>query len=171
MLRASSAEHRVYRVRQHNEILPAGFCSCKACILATHGNKRSNFENMIYRLLADTVVVIHLLFILFVLLGGLLGLWRQWIVWLHLPAMVWGAVIEFANLICPLTPLENTLRIAGGERGYSGGFIEHYLEPIIYPPGLTPTMQIGIGAGVLLINISVYVFVWRQRLRASRVLQ
>jgi hypothetical protein len=123
---------------------------------------------MIYRLLADLVVVIHLLFILFVLFGGLLGLWRRWVLWLHLPALVWGMVVEFASLICPLTPLEKKLRMAGGEPGYSGGFIEHYIEPVIYPPGLTPTIQVLLGIAVLAINISVYAIVWL-RLRQAKV--
>lgn len=118
------------------------------------------FFYMIYRLLADTVVIIHLLFILFVLFGGLLGLWRKWVLLLHFPALVWGVAVEFANLTCPLTHLENHLRGAGGERGYSGGFIEHYLEPVIYPPGLTPAMQTIIGIIVLLINGTVYLLVW-----------
>lgn len=125
---------------------------------------------MIYRLLADFVVVIHLLFILFVLFGGLLGLWRAWLLFLHLPAMTWGAIVEFENLICPLTPLEKRLRAAGGEEGYSGGFIEHYLEPVIYPPGLTPGIQTMLGIAVLLINVAAYVFVWR-RLRRRGVLK
>lgn len=121
---------------------------------------------MIYRLLADIVVITHLLFILFVLFGGLLGLWRKWVLWLHLPAAAWGAAIEFSGWICPLTFLENRLRTAGGERGYSGGFIDYYLIPIIYPSGLTSGMQMALGITVLLLNISVYVFVWR-RLRAG----
>jgi hypothetical protein len=123
---------------------------------------------MVYRLLADFVVVIHLLFILFVLFGGLLGLWRRWVLWLHLPAMAWGMIVEFASMICPLTPLEKRLRMAGGETGYSGGFIEHYIEPIIYPPWLTPTIQVFFGIGVLAINISVYAIVWL-RLRKAGV--
>jgi hypothetical protein len=123
---------------------------------------------MIYRLLADLVVIVHLLFILFVLFGGLLGLWRRWVLWLHLPALVWGMVVEFASLLCPLTPLEKRLRMAGGESSYSGGFIEHYIEPIIYPPGLTPTIQVFLGIGVVVINISVYAIVWL-RLRKARV--
>ncbi|HEX5056568.1 MAG TPA: DUF2784 domain-containing protein [Gammaproteobacteria bacterium] len=124
---------------------------------------------MIYRLLADIVVVIHLLFILFVLFGGLLGLWRARLLWLHLPAFAWGLIVEFAGLICPLTPLENRLRYLGGEQGYSGGFIEHYLEPMIYPPGLTPGIQVVLGIFILLVNIAAYSTVWR--LRSSKALQ
>lgn len=125
---------------------------------------------MTYRLLADIVVLIHLLFIPFALFGGLLGLWRAWILLLHLPAAVWVAALEFMGLICPLTPLENSLRAAGGEQGYGGGFIDHYIVPVIYPPGLTPAMQTALGVIALLINIVVYAFVWR-RLRARPPMQ
>ncbi|HEY3487402.1 MAG TPA: DUF2784 domain-containing protein [Gammaproteobacteria bacterium] len=124
---------------------------------------------MIYSLLADLVVVIHLLFILFVVFGGLVGLWRAWALLLHIPAVIWGAVIEFANLVCPLTPLENRLRHAGGEPGYNGGFIEHYLIPILYPSGLTPTLQLVLGMIVIAINIAMYGFVIYRRRRRKRV--
>ncbi|MDV3239414.1 MAG: DUF2784 domain-containing protein [Gammaproteobacteria bacterium] len=108
--------------------------------------------------LADLVVLLHLAFILFVMLGGLLVLrWRR-LMWLHLPVVVWGAAIEFVGWICPLTPLENRLRAAAGEAGYSGGFIEHYLIPLIYPAGLTRELQWLLGALVLLVNAAVY---WR----------
>lgn len=121
---------------------------------------------MVYRLLADLVVVLHLLFILFGLFGGLLGLWRKWAVFLHLPAAVWIALIEFTGWICPLTPLENRLRIAGGTEGYHGGFVEHYLLPIIYPAGLTPLIQLILGLAAIGVNVAVYAFVvsrWRRR--------
>ncbi len=114
---------------------------------------------MIYRLLADLVVLIHFLFILFALFGGLLALWRSLVLWLHIPALGWGLIVEFANLLCPLTPLENKLSIAGGESGYSGGFIEHYLVPVIYPPGLTPEIQLMLGIIVITVNAAIYAFV------------
>lgn len=111
---------------------------------------------MIFRLAADAVVTFHLLFIIFVLLGGLLVLRWPWAALLHLPAMAWGAAVEFLHLYCPLTPLENALRSRAGDQGYDGGFIEHYLIPLIYPPGLTPQIQLWLGGIVLLINASVY---------------
>ncbi|MGG5285757.1 DUF2784 domain-containing protein [Pseudomonas viridiflava] len=111
---------------------------------------------MIFRLAADAVVTFHLLFILFVLLGGLLVLRWPWAAVLHLPAMTWGAAVEFLHLYCPLTPLENALRSRAGDQGYDGGFIEHYLIPLIYPAGLTPQIQLWLGGIVLLINASVY---------------
>ncbi len=120
---------------------------------------------MIYSFLADLLVVIHLLFILFVIFGGLLVLWRKWVVFLHIPAAVWGALIEFKGWICPLTPLENHLRQLGGEQGYSGGFIEHYLIPIIYPDELTRTFQIILGIFVVVLNLMVYgwiLYKWRR---------
>ncbi|HLD67321.1 MAG TPA: DUF2784 domain-containing protein [Pseudomonas sp.] len=111
---------------------------------------------MFYRLAADAVVFSHLLFILFVLCGGLLVLRWHWLAWLHLPAVTWGMAVEFFHLYCPLTPLENRLRQAAGESGYSGGFIEHYLLPLLYPSGLTPSIQLGLGALVLVLNLAVY---------------
>lgn len=113
--------------------------------------------------LADLVVLLHLAFILFVMLGGLLVLRRRRLMWLHLPIVVWGAAIEFVGWICPLTPLENRLRAAAGEAGYSGGFIEHYLIPLIYPAGLTRELQWLLGALVLLVNAAVYWRVLRRR--------
>jgi hypothetical protein len=92
---------------------------------------------MLFRVLADVVLVLHLLFIVFVAAGAL-GLSRWSLLpWLHLPAVVWALVIEFGGFICPLTPLENQLRRWGGETGYAGGFVEHYVLPLIYPAGLT----------------------------------
>jgi len=119
-----------------------------------------------YGTLADAVLVLHLAFILFVVLGGLLLLWRRWLVWLHLPAVAWGMLIEFAGWICPLTPLENWLRMQGGERGYAGGFIDHYLASLIYPAGLTRGQQWLLGALVLAINAAIYVWLWRKRRQA-----
>ncbi len=111
---------------------------------------------MVYSLLADAVVVLHVAFVVFVVLGGLL-VWRwEKVAWIHVPAAVWGALIEFTGWICPLTPLENWLRTRAGEAGYTSGFVEHYLVPILYPAGLTPTLQVLLGLFVLAINGAVY---------------
>ena len=111
---------------------------------------------MFFRLAADAVVVVHLLFIVFVLFGGLLVLRWRWLVILHVPALVWGALVEFCHLYCPLTPLENALRSRAGTQGYDGGFIEHYLIPLIYPAGLTSQLQLWLGGIVVLCNVLVY---------------
>ncbi|QXW43790.1 MULTISPECIES: DUF2784 domain-containing protein [Pseudomonas syringae group] len=111
---------------------------------------------MFYRVAADAVVAFHLLFIVFVLFGGLLVVSRPWLALLHVPAVAWGAAVEFLHLYCPLTPLENSLRSTAGEQGYDGGFVEHYLIPLIYPAGLTPGIQLWLGGIVLLVNVSVY---------------
>ena len=92
---------------------------------------------MLYRVLADAVLIGHLLLIIYGLLGGLLYFWRSWLVWLHLPLAVWISLIEFFQWTCPLTPLEKQLRVLAGEGAYLGGFIEHYLIPLIYPGGTT----------------------------------
>jgi len=118
---------------------------------------------MIHRLLADAVLVLHLAFILFVVLGGFLVLRWPRLAWLHLPIAGWGAWIEFAGKICPLTPLENWLRAQGGEQGYAGGFIENYLTALIYPEGLTRGVQLLLGALVLAINAFVYLVLWQRR--------
>jgi hypothetical protein len=123
---------------------------------------------MLYRLLADLVVVLHCAFVLFVVLGGLLALRWPRAAWCHLPAAIWGAGIEFVHGICPLTPLENHLRQLGGEAGYSGGFVEHYLLPVLYPAGLDQDVQVGIGIFVLLLNVTVYAVVWRRSRRRAR---
>jgi polyferredoxin len=122
---------------------------------------------MINRVIADGVVALHFVFIVFVVGGGLLGLWRRASVFLHLPALAWGAWAAFTGSICPLTPLENAFRRAAGEAGYPGGFVEHYLIPLIYPEALTPRTQMGYGAIVLAINAVVYAFVWRSWRRRS----
>jgi hypothetical protein len=113
--------------------------------------------------LADLVVVVHSLFVLFVIFGGLLVL-RWWkVIYLHLPAVAWGAFIELAGGICPLTPLENRLRIAAGLEGYKGGFVEHYILPVLYPAGLTRNVQLVLGALVIGMNLIVYAVVLRRR--------
>lgn len=117
---------------------------------------------MYYRILSDLVVVLHLLFIVFVVAGGFLALRRPWLALLHLPAATWGAYIEFSGTYCPLTPLENHFNRLAGEEGYTGGFIEHYLIPIIYPTGLTAEVQIFLGLFVIVINLAVYAIVLRR---------
>ncbi|MEO2169886.1 MAG: DUF2784 domain-containing protein [bacterium] len=122
---------------------------------------------MFYRVLADTVLVLHLLFILAVVAGGLGALRWRWAPLVHVPAVLWGMFIQVSGGICPLTPLENELRRAAGSSGYSGGFIEHYLLSIIYPAGLTQSVQLLLALVVLLANVAVYTFVWRRLKRAG----
>ena len=120
---------------------------------------------MTYRWLADLVLVVHLLFIVFVVAGGFAAVRWPRLAWAHLPCLAWGALIEFAGWICPLTPLENDLRIASGEAGYSGGFIERYLLPIIYPGALNREIQIGLGVSVLALNALAYAWLIARRRR------
>lgn len=120
---------------------------------------------MVWRALADCILVLHFCFIVFVNVGGFLAFQWRWLPWIHLPAVAWAAVIEFTGGICPLTPLENWLRKAGGEAGYPEGFIEHYLMFIMYPAGLTPEIQIYLGFGVLFINGIAYGILWRSWLK------
>ncbi|WP_395058919.1 DUF2784 domain-containing protein [Polaromonas sp.] len=120
---------------------------------------------MMASLLADLVLLVHLLFIVFAVGGGALALRWRWMPWLHLPALAWGATVEFTGWICPLTPLENALRRAAGAATYSESFIERYLMPVIYPGDLTRELQWVLGALLLVINGVVYAVVWRRRKR------
>jgi len=121
---------------------------------------------MLYRIAADGLLVLHLVFVLFALLGGLLVLRTPRFAWLHLPAVAWAAFVEFTGRLCPLTPLEVALRQAAGDAGYAGDFLEHYLVAVIYPEGLTHNVQIILGATVLVVNVAIYAAVLRRsRLR------
>jgi hypothetical protein len=118
---------------------------------------------MIYRLLADLVVVVHVCFVLFVILGGFLL--RRWpkLVYAHIPAAIWGVLIEFGGWICPLTPLENSLRVRGGGQGYQGDFIDHYVLPVLYPHGLNKNIQLVLGVFALAVNVLAYAVYVRSR--------
>jgi hypothetical protein len=120
-----------------------------------------------YRLLADAVLIVHLSFVLWVALGVFV-VWRApWSASLHIPAVVWGTYIELSGAICPLTDWEIALRQRGGEAGYAGGFIDHYITGCLYPDGLTRTTQIALGAFLFFLNVVIY---WRliQRIRRAR---
>lgn len=118
---------------------------------------------MIWRVLADLLVLLHAAFVAFVVLGGLLALRWRWVPWVHLPAALWGALVVLVGWICPLTPLEIAWRVRGGEAGYSGGFVEHYVLPLLYPEGLTRGVQVALGVFVVTVNLAIYALVWRKR--------
>jgi hypothetical protein len=115
---------------------------------------------MVYRLAADLLLLVHLLFIVFVVAGALLVWRRSWVAWLHLPAALWGALVELRGWYCPLTPAEQWMRQAAGEAGYSGGFIEHYLLPLIYPAPLGRDLQLLLGSLVIVVNLAAYGWLW-----------
>jgi hypothetical protein len=122
---------------------------------------------VIFRSLADLTLVLHFAFVVFVVLGGLLALrWRR-LAFIHVPIAIYGVVIEVVGFICPLTPLEVWLRRRGGQAGYEGGFVEHYITAALYPSGLTREIQWILAGAVLLINVVVYRIWWRRH-RASR---
>jgi hypothetical protein len=118
---------------------------------------------MPYLLSADLVLILHLAFIIFVMLGGFLVLRRPRLIWLHLPAVVWGGLSEFLGVICPLTPLETALRELGGGSSYEGDFIAHYITAVIYPSGLTRGIQVALGFGAILLNMAIYGYVLSRR--------
>jgi hypothetical protein len=122
---------------------------------------------MLAHFAANAIVLMHLAFILFVLFGAWLVLRWKWVAWLHVPAFAWGAAIEFFGAVCPLTPLEQRLREAAGEQGYDGGFVDHYIMPVMYPAGLTPTVQLWLGLFVVALNLAIYAFVVARSRRAA----
>jgi len=122
----------------------------------------------LYALLADAIVLLHFGFLLFVVFGGLLVLRWRGIAWLHLPASAWGVFVELYLHYCPLTPLENRLRAEAGLLTYGGGFIDHYIVPVIYPPGLTPARQALLGIALLTGYVLVYGLAWRRSRHRER---
>jgi len=120
---------------------------------------------MLFRTLADVVLVAHFAFVAFAVLGGVLVLRWPRVAFAHVPAVIWAAVVEYAGWVCPLTPLENALREAGGGAGYTAAFLDHYLVPVLYPAGLTRELQVALGSGLLLLNALAY---WRLARRRSR---
>jgi len=126
---------------------------------------------MFYRWLADAVVVLHGVFVAFVLVGGFLALRWPRLKWVHLPAAVWGVLIEYAGWLCPLTPLENVLRGRAGEAGYTGGFVEHYFLRALYPGHLTGSVRWMLGSIALTVNIAPYALMWRRTRRRSASVQ
>ena len=118
---------------------------------------------MAYRAAADAILVSHLAFVLFAVFGALLILRWPRLAWLHIPAVVWAAFIEFSGTICPLTPLEVALRQRAGQAGYGGGFIDHYVVSLLYPEGLTQNTQAMLGAVVVAINAAIYIVAFRRR--------
>ena len=120
-----------------------------------------------YALLANLTVAAHLAFVAFVVLGGLLVLRWPRVMWLHLPCAAWGALVELGGWICPLTPLEQEFRERAGEGAYGTSFLEHYVIPLLYPGALTREIQIGLGLGVVALNVAIYAAVWRKRARTA----
>jgi hypothetical protein len=117
---------------------------------------------MLHAWFADALLVVHGLFIVWVVLGGLVVWWRAVLAWVHLPAGAWGVWISWSGSVCPLTPLEQSMRRKAGQAGYEGGFIDHYLGAVIYPAGLTADRQLLFGLIVLVINLLIYgVVIWR----------
>ena len=114
-------------------------------------------KRMSYHLAATAIALLHLGFIVFVLFGALLVVRWKHVMWVHVPAAVWGALIEFAGLWCPLTKWENYFLRAAGRAGYDNGFVAHYIMPVIYPAGLTRAHEVVIGAIVVAVNLAIYV--------------
>jgi len=124
---------------------------------------------MFFRAAADGVLVLHLAFIVFALLGGLLAIKWRWMPAIHLPAVAWAFYVEWTGNACPLTAVENHLRLSAGQSGYAGGFIEHYLLAVIYPTGLTPSIQVMLAATVLSVNLAIYSWLaFRRRSRSKK---
>lgn len=122
---------------------------------------------MIYRVLADLILVTHFAFAIFTVLGGLLVLrWRS-LVWVHLSSVLWGVVIQWANWICPLTPIESYLREMGGEASYRGGFVEHYVSMVLYPENLTVELRYLLGIVLIVVNLMIYGYMFLRKWHAA----
>lgn len=114
------------------------------------------------RVLGNLVLALHLLFVLFSVQGGFLVIWWPWTIWFHIPAVLWSSGVNLFSRVCPLTPLENSFRQRAGQAGYEGGFIEHYVTPLVYPKGMPRRMELIAGYSVLMWNAFVYatLFLW-----------
>lgn len=123
---------------------------------------------MFYNICANMILIVHFAFICFVLFGAFMILKWPWVIYLHFPAFIWGILIEAYGWICPLAPIEQWLRILAGESGFQTGFIEHYLLPIIYPSGLTRSIQIGFAVLVGLINVLIYAWLFFRRMKLNQ---
>lgn len=120
-------------------------------------------KRMRYGLFADVIVLVHLLFVLFVMFGVLFALRWPGAIWMHAPALIWGLIVEFADLTCPLTPLENRLRVAAGEAGSREDFLSQWLVTVLYPEFLTRDLQFFLGGSLLFMNMGLYAYVLRKR--------
>jgi hypothetical protein len=127
-----------------------------------------SLDHLVYGLLADAVAIVHLLFVVFVIAGGLAALRWPKVAWFHLPAALWGALVEVMGWICPLTPLEDRFRMLSGSAAANGDFVTRYLLPVLYPERLTPVLQKILGALVVAVNVVVYAIVIRRRRRSRR---
>jgi hypothetical protein len=116
--------------------------------------------------MADLIVLAHFAFVLFVVCGAAAVLRWRWVVWLHIPAVLWAALIEFSGWMCPLTPLENRFRRQHGESTYDVDFIAHYILPLLYPEGLTRRHQVWLGALALTVNVTLYAFIFLRHRRS-----
>ncbi len=124
---------------------------------------------MVSRVFADAVLLFHFLFILFAVFGGFLVLYKKNAAWLHVPVVLWSSVVNCAGLTCPLTPIENFFRAEAGQSGYQGGFIEHYIQPIVYPSGMPRELELLAGFSIVGWNVVVYaILFWKCRRRSSR---
>jgi Protein of Unknown function (DUF2784) len=115
------------------------------------------------RILANLVLGVHFAFVVFSVLGGFLALWKHWVAWLHVPSVLWSSFVNLFSHVCPLTPIENRFRRLAGQAGYEGGFIQHYVAPLIYPGGMPRRMELIAGYSVLIWNAFVYGFVVLRR--------
>ena len=143
--------------------VPPSICSSNSTGNAHEPAFTAQHTLMGYRVGADAVLIAHFAFMAFVVVGGLVVRRKRWLMAFHLPAVAWAAFVVASGRICPLTFVENALRVLAGEQGYGESFIEHYLLHVIYPPGLTPSIQIGLALGVVMVNNAIYARIFADR--------
>lgn len=166
----SSLPHKMHKRIIESRVLGAALQGCKSCAKCSRFPKRKRIISvflMFFPLLADLVLILHLAFVAFAAFGGLLVLRWPKILWLHLLALLWGVVVQWADWICPLTPLENAMRLRGGEAAYAGGFIERYVSQILYPENLTLELRYLLGIILIAVNVAVYAYVIATRTRSK----
>jgi len=115
---------------------------------------------MLNQFLAVATLSLHAVFVGLVVFGAVFALWRPWVLFVQVPAVLWGAYIELSGGLCPLTTLENRFRERAGTAGYEESCLEHYVFRVLYPEGLARETQLGLAAVVMLVNVALYVWLY-----------
>ena len=122
----------------------------------------ANLGTVGYQWLVNVVLTTHFAYLAYLLLGGFLAWrWPRMIV-PHIVAVVWGLLIVFNLVACPLTIAEVWARRLAGDQPVSGGFIDRYVTNVIYPGRYLIEARLGVALVVLISYVGAYLF-WRAR--------